>query len=109
MAGIINLSHAPGLEVTAEGVETTEQAQQLQAMGWGLAQGYVFSEPLPAEKVSTLLSMGSFRRQPDPPLPSPRQNSLATQPRPYSTARDARNHRSEAALEHPVKYGYTVY
>ncbi len=60
VAGIINLVHALGLEVTAEGVETAEQAEQLQNMGCDLAQGYYFSKPLPAETMPALLSTGSL-------------------------------------------------
>ncbi len=71
MAGIINLVHALGLKVTAEGVETAEQAEQLQKMGCDLAQGYYFSKPLPSESMSALLSTGSTHRWVDLPLLSP--------------------------------------
>lgn len=43
---IIELSHALGSRVIAEGVETAEQLMQLQELGCTLAQGYYFSKPL---------------------------------------------------------------
>jgi EAL domain-containing protein (putative c-di-GMP-specific phosphodiesterase class I) len=49
------LAHNLGLDVTAEGVETVEQAQQLQTMKCDYGQGYLFSPPLDAEAVAQLL------------------------------------------------------
>ncbi len=43
---IIDLGHALGLKVIAEGVETTEQLEQLRILGSELGQGYFFSAPL---------------------------------------------------------------
>lgn len=45
--GIIGLSRGLGIEVTAEGVETEEQAARLLAAGCPLAQGYLFAHPMP--------------------------------------------------------------
>ena len=52
---IITLAHSLRLQVTAEGVETYEQAQRLHALDCDSAQGYVFSRPIPAADVLTLL------------------------------------------------------
>ncbi len=45
---IIQLGHAMGLEVVAEGIETEEMRQALVAMGCDVGQGYLFSRPVDA-------------------------------------------------------------
>ncbi len=45
---IILMAHGLGLEVIAEGVETTEEADYLMARGCNLLQGYLFGRPLSA-------------------------------------------------------------
>ena len=52
---VINLTHALGLRIVAEGIETTGQLDQLRALGCELGQGYYFSKPLPSYKASALL------------------------------------------------------
>ena len=49
MAAIIDLAHAHDLLVTAEGVETEEQAALLLAMGCDHGQGWLFGRPVPPE------------------------------------------------------------
>lgn len=52
---IIGLSHALGLKVIAEGVETEEQLGFLREKGCDQAPGYLFSPPAPAEDLLRLL------------------------------------------------------
>lgn len=47
VSAIIVMAHKLGLEVVAEGVETAEQEQILQAQGCHLLQGYRYAKPLP--------------------------------------------------------------
>ena len=43
---IVTLARKLGVDVTAEGVETAEQLQQLRALKCDYGQGYFFSHPL---------------------------------------------------------------
>jgi len=52
---IIVMAHKLGMKVVAEGVETEEQRQLLVAAGCDFAQGFLFSEPVPAEQFGKLL------------------------------------------------------
>lgn len=45
----ISMSHDIGLDIIAEGVETSEQAQFLSDCGCNSAQGYFYSKPIPPE------------------------------------------------------------
>ena len=49
---LIILAEKLGLEVIAEGIETTEQLALLRKLGCGFGQGYFFSRPLSAEDVA---------------------------------------------------------
>ncbi|MGK9252668.1 EAL domain-containing protein [Paenibacillus humicus] len=53
---IINMAHNLGLKVIAEGVETDEQLQYLLQRQCHEAQGYFFSQPIPAEELTGLLN-----------------------------------------------------
>jgi EAL domain-containing protein (putative c-di-GMP-specific phosphodiesterase class I) len=50
------LAHGLRLKVVAEGVETQAQADLLRDIGCELAQGYLYSKPVPAETIEQLLS-----------------------------------------------------
>lgn len=50
VSATIALARSLDLEVVAEGVETVSQAQQLQALGCTLQQGYYFTPALPAQE-----------------------------------------------------------
>jgi len=52
---ILALARTLGTSVVAEGVETDQQARELERLGCRQAQGYYFSRPLPAEAVEELL------------------------------------------------------
>jgi EAL domain-containing protein (putative c-di-GMP-specific phosphodiesterase class I) len=50
---IINLAHALGLTVVAEGIATNTSARRLRDMGCDLGQGYCFGHPLPFKELVT--------------------------------------------------------
>ena len=52
---IVVMAHKLGLGVIAEGVEEPEQAQLLLNMGCDCAQGYLYSEPVPAGEFEKLM------------------------------------------------------
>jgi diguanylate cyclase (GGDEF)-like protein len=54
VTAIVALAHGLGLQVTAEGVETPQQAQYLVQQGCDVLQGYVFARPLPAPQFVAL-------------------------------------------------------
>jgi EAL domain-containing protein (putative c-di-GMP-specific phosphodiesterase class I) len=53
---VISIASALGMTATAEGVETVDQQQFLKALGCDEAQGYLFSAPVPIEKVSEIVT-----------------------------------------------------
>ncbi|WP_432485155.1 putative bifunctional diguanylate cyclase/phosphodiesterase [Kineococcus esterisolvens] len=52
LEALLSLSDALGLRVIAEGVETPEQARLLTGMGCPLAQGWLFSRPVPPHELA---------------------------------------------------------
>jgi diguanylate cyclase (GGDEF)-like protein/PAS domain S-box-containing protein len=71
---IVFLAHSLKMKVVAEGVEREEQMDCLRRLDCDLVQGYLFSKPMPAAEVPSLL-----RRGPLPLAVSPA--SVATQSR----------------------------
>jgi EAL domain-containing protein (putative c-di-GMP-specific phosphodiesterase class I) len=52
----IDMAHAVGMTIVAEGVENLEQAESLRAFGCDRAQGYLYARPQPAEVITNLLA-----------------------------------------------------
>jgi diguanylate cyclase (GGDEF)-like protein/PAS domain S-box-containing protein len=55
---VVALAKSLNLAVTGEGIETTEQLGQLQALGCDRGQGYLFAKPLSAAEIDDLLVEG---------------------------------------------------
>ncbi len=55
IGSVIDLAHAIGLDVVAEGVETVEQFDVLRDLGCDLAQGFYIARPAPAMEATTRL------------------------------------------------------
>jgi len=60
VAAVIALAHILGMQVTAEGVETIEQANQLRQLSCELGQGYFFARPLAPEALEAWLERGQL-------------------------------------------------
>jgi diguanylate cyclase (GGDEF)-like protein/PAS domain S-box-containing protein len=62
---IIGLAHNMMLNVVAEGVENEQQASWLRKRGCDQAQGYLYAQPIPAEKLERFFTAGtaSFRNR----------------------------------------------
>jgi diguanylate cyclase (GGDEF)-like protein len=56
VGAVVELGHALGVNVVAEGVETEAQASELRAIGCDSAQGFLFGRPVPEEEVEALLA-----------------------------------------------------
>jgi diguanylate cyclase (GGDEF)-like protein/PAS domain S-box-containing protein len=59
--GIVNLGDSLLLEVVAEGIEQQSQANEFSGMRLPLAQGFLFSRPLPGAEIDALLASGATR------------------------------------------------
>ncbi len=55
VSGLLQMASALGLLVVAEGVETPAQERTLRHLGFGLAQGYLYSKPVTADEFSALV------------------------------------------------------
>ncbi|HET6655095.1 MAG TPA: bifunctional diguanylate cyclase/phosphodiesterase [Gammaproteobacteria bacterium] len=53
----IELAHAMGLKVVAEGVEDADTVRMLARFGCDTAQGYLVSKPIPADEVTAMLQL----------------------------------------------------
>jgi diguanylate cyclase (GGDEF)-like protein len=57
VGAVVELGHALGWSVVAEGVETDAQLASLRDVGCDGAQGYLFSQPVPEDRVHALLQV----------------------------------------------------
>ena len=53
---VLSLAQALGMQTTAEGIETTELAQTLAALGCTYGQGYLWARPIPQAEAYALLA-----------------------------------------------------
>ena len=56
VSSMIAMGHKLGYGIIAEGVETSEQIKILKNLGCETAQGYLFSKPVPADAIATLMN-----------------------------------------------------
>lgn len=72
---ILAMAHSLGMRVTAEGVETLEQARELMSMACHSLQGYFFSRPVASEAIPALLGRSWLldAAKPGPPSAVPGQ------------------------------------
>jgi len=68
---VIDLSHALGLRVIAEGIEDVQQATALVRMGTDHAQGYYFGRPVLPEELESRLSLPWCGAEPPATEPDP--------------------------------------
>ena len=57
VASVINLGHALGIQVVAEGVETIDQLEELGEMGCDLAQGFNWDQPAAPAVIAAWLAL----------------------------------------------------
>jgi EAL domain-containing protein (putative c-di-GMP-specific phosphodiesterase class I) len=69
---ILAMAESLGLNVTAEGVETLEQACALKGMACDTLQGFYFSRPVPAAEIPALLRRRWLLEGPGTAQPAPR-------------------------------------
>ncbi|MCG7579598.1 EAL domain-containing protein [Mycolicibacterium sp. OfavD-34-C] len=69
VSAVIGLGRSLGLAVVAEGVERVSEAEMLRQLGCELAQGFLFSPPVPASEVPTLLAADAARPEADAQQP----------------------------------------
>ena len=73
ISAVTNLAHVLGLSVTVEGIENTQQRDEVVAMECDSAQGYLYSKPMSTDDFSALL-----RLQPPGGLRLPTADAAAT-------------------------------
>jgi diguanylate cyclase (GGDEF)-like protein/PAS domain S-box-containing protein len=84
VAALIDLAHALDLTVTAEGVETPQQAARLRALGCDTAQGWHYATPGTAEQVIAMLDRESPKPTANGGRPRLRLKDIAVPTRPVA-------------------------
>ena len=100
VASLVSLARAVGAVCIAEGIETDTQHERLVALGCQLAQGYLFSRPVPASELVAAVDACEARLTASAPrrVPSRRQRRAAPDlPGPVA-ARIMRMHADGASL-----------
>jgi len=59
---VVSIARALGMTTTAEGVETEEQQKFLSTLGCDEVQGYLYSAPVPGDKLAELITKWSSRK-----------------------------------------------
>jgi EAL domain-containing protein (putative c-di-GMP-specific phosphodiesterase class I) len=65
---MVRLAHGLGMTALAEGIETPGELRFLREVGCERGQGFLFSRPVPADEIPSLLARGSL-------LPGTRRSS----------------------------------
>lgn len=68
---VMDMAISLDLQSIAEGIETPAQLELIRGLGCELGQGYLFSPPVPAERISALLAAGVGFGQATGPVPLP--------------------------------------
>ncbi len=63
LEAVTQLAHLLGLSVTAEGVETVRQRDEVAAAGCESSQGFYYARPMPADEIASLLKDGRTHPQ----------------------------------------------
>jgi len=61
VSSMIKIGHNLGYKIIAEGIETSEQLNMLKKLDCEIAQGYLFSKPVTANEITSLLSADFVR------------------------------------------------
>ncbi len=68
ISAVVQMAKSLGLEVVAEGVESSRQFTLLRNLGCDFFQGYLFSQPLPAASVRQVVAENRSRRELEEPV-----------------------------------------
>jgi len=61
MRDLVELAHANGLRVVAEGIETAEQLVESRDLGCDRAQGFLLGRPAPEAEITQMLAVAGHQ------------------------------------------------